>query len=162
MDKIDDLFSQKSAELSRTLNSVVEDLYKEYTQLQDADVAGELKHVYFSFMISSVLCKLPLIRIDFYDENDRVNAVDCFSGWDVSCVSNQLYSEADIIAKQREVTEDYELERIWLELANEYYEGFKRNLPEVLTATGAAQIAFLIIAPTSMRCITYRCLKRWI
>ena len=139
MTKHDELIFGKKTGLSKSLNIMVEELLMKHKQLHDSDEKGELGHVYLSFLMSSVLCKLPWIRIDFYDENDRADIVDCFLDWDVSCVSEQLYSDADIIAEQRELTEEYELEQIWLELADEYFEAFKRHLPEIISECKAAK-----------------------
>lgn len=98
---------------------------------------GKLSSVYISFLLSSVLCKLPWLRIDLYDENGLTDTLDCSSDWDASCISESLYCYADLIAsKQFEDTRvhmlDYEREQIWLNLSDEYFNRFEKYMPHIL------------------------------
>ena len=98
---------------------------------------GKLSNVYISFLLSSVLCELPWLRIDLYDENDIFDTIECFSDWDVNPISENLYRSADLLVlqqyeKENIRIEDHEKERIWLNLSGEYYKGFGHYMMHIL------------------------------
>ena len=110
-----------------------------------AKFKGELSHIYISFLFSSVLCKLPLMRIDLYDENGIADTLPCFAYWDAEPVPHNLYREAGLIAERHFDEEnvpmpEHELERVWLDLAEDYYRHFERYLPEILGKCKVAEL----------------------
>ena len=114
------------------------------TELSDKH-KGELSHIYISFLLSSVLCKLPLIRIDLYDENDIADTLPCFAYWDAEEISHSLYKEAELIAERHFEEEnvpmpEHEVERAWLNLAEDCFGHFERCLPEILGKCEVAEL----------------------
>ena len=140
MSDIDKLFSEKSAELTSSLNILIEGLLGQYAKLRESEQKGELEFIYLSFLRSSVLCKLPWIRIDLYDKKDRLDAVYCFADWDVSCVSDRLYNETEKAATEDRFIKDYDIEKMWLDNVDDYYEAFKCFLPEIIRGCESAQV----------------------
>ena len=137
--ELDALFEKNIGTLAASLDETMQNALPEYEQLRQAGQKGELSHVYISFLQSGVLCKLPWLRVDLCDENDRSDATECFADWDVPIISNKLYGDADLAAKQKERMKDYELERLWSDDSEEYFRAFEKWLPQIINQCTAAQ-----------------------
>ena len=126
------MFEQKMELLAKFLEKALAGALSQYGELRQAGQKGELKHIYISFLISGVLCKLPWLRIDLCDERGQNDSAECACEWDVSTVSDRLYRDADELAKKRERIKDYELDRLWLDLASRYMRVFEQSLPRII------------------------------
>ena len=131
--EINELFEKNIALLIKSFETALNDGLIRY------DKKGELSNIRISFLLSSVLCKLPLLRIDLYDESDTMDMIECFSYWDVKPISDSLYQ----YESENYRIKDYELEQLWLEISNEYFKGFEKYLP-------------IIIAQCNIKCINCR------
>jgi len=127
------LFEENINQLATSLYNVMQKALREYKRMQSAGIKGELSHIHISLLLSSVLCKLPWLRIDLYDESELDDIVECSVEWDVLEISSRLYLDADIIAKQGGKIKDYELEQFWLDHSVEYYKAFEYFLPEIIS-----------------------------
>jgi hypothetical protein len=100
--------------------------------------------VYISFLRSGILCKTPLLRLDFCGENIAESLSPPYADWDVPEISTAIYREADMRARQRENqserVKDYEIERLWLEMAEEIIPGLERRLPEIVENSPLAEL----------------------
>ena len=83
-------------------------------------------------LLTTLLCKEPWIRIDLYGKADRFDTSECWAEWDIPEISEKIYSDAEILAKENEVTEEYELEQIWISLAAKYAEALEHNIGEII------------------------------
>jgi len=81
---------------------------------------------------SSVLCKLPWLRIDLCDEKGRNNLCECFADLDVSVISEKIYSEADKLKKQKRWIKDYKVQRAWLTASDKCYQMFEKYFPQII------------------------------
>lgn len=130
--ELDALFEKNTESLVASLDKSVQKALQAYEKLNQVGQKSELSHIYISFLLSSVLCKLPWLRIDLYDENDRSDMTECYADYDVPCIADKLYRDADTAAKQIDRIKDYELERIWLETSGEYYQAFEKYVPLII------------------------------
>ena len=138
--EIDALFERSIGPLAASLRGAVQAALNEYEKLVGSGQKGELAHIYISFLLSSVLCRLPWLRIDLYDENDRLDTCGCSVGWDVPQISEQLYRDADVAGiQQDEKPKDYQIEQAWLSASGEYIEAFERFLPTVICESGMSR-----------------------
>jgi len=136
--EINGLFEKNIDLLAADLDHILPGVLQDYQQLRQIGNKGELSHIYISFLLSGVLCKLPWLRIDLYDENDRGDTIDCFANWDTPVISDMLYHDVDMITKQDEWIEDYEVEQIWLDAAGEYFKGFENAMPRIIDKCASA------------------------
>jgi hypothetical protein len=141
-------FENSIESLANSFGQALNDALIRYEELRNSDNVserkGKLSNIYVSFLLSGVLCNTPWLRIDLYDENSITDTIECFSNWDVQCISKNLYQRADLLAAQQYEKEnirvtDYELEQIWLNLSGEYFEGFKNYMPQILSQCETAQ-----------------------
>ena len=138
-DGLEALFEKNIGTLAASLDRTMQNGLKEYELSKQSGQKGELSHVYISFLLSGVLCRLPWLRIDLYDENDREDIIECFADWNVPSISSELYHDADILAEQAEQMEDYELEKAMFDASEEYFIGFERFMPQIITQSSMAQ-----------------------
>jgi len=124
------LFEGYIEQLADSLDEAVQAALSDYRKLQASGNKGHLSHVYISFLLSSVLCKLPLLRIDLFDENDKSDITECCAYWNVPCISNVLYRNADAMKMNR--VQDYEIEQSWLDDSSNYSQCFERFLPQII------------------------------
>ena len=117
---LDALFEENIETFAKSLDKVMQRTAAKYKELQKSNQKGKLSHIYISFLQSSVLCKLPWLRIDLYDDNDRSDITECFADWDVSIISDKLYRDADNLAKEKDRIKDYELEQLWVHASAKY------------------------------------------
>ena len=137
---VDALFEQNVGPLAKTLDIAVRAVAGGKGKLHSAGRKGRLGHIYISFLLSSVLCKLPWLRIDLYGENGRLGTSGRFAEWDVPDISEALYLDAAYAAAQQEdVLRDYEIERNWIESADEYFKAFERFMPRIIRESQASQ-----------------------
>jgi len=127
------LFEKNIVALAESLGRVLQGALRDYEQLRLAGVKGELSHVYISFLQSSVLCKLPWLRLDLYDENNRSDVVECFADWDVPGISEHLYRGVDKLVIETGWMEDYELEQAWIDASDGYFNCFESFLPQIIS-----------------------------
>jgi len=97
--ELDAVFEKNIPLLAESLNTVIQGALIEYEQLRKAGKKGELSHIYMSFLLSSVMCKLPWLRVDFFDVNDLDDMTDCHVSWDVPCISDTLYHDVNDLAQ---------------------------------------------------------------
>jgi len=135
---LDALFEKSIPILAASLNTAVQDALLEYEQIHQTGQKGKLSHIYISFLLSGVVCKLPWLRIDLCDENDRADITECYVCWDVSCISNELYNNVDALAKQNKM-KDYEIEQAWLTASSDYSRCFEKILPKIIDQCEAAK-----------------------
>ncbi len=136
---VDSIFRKSMDSLSLSFDKVVQDALNKYNVLVQAGDKSELSHIYISFLQSSVLCKLPWLRIDLYDENGRADVVECYSDWDVSDIAKNLYDNVAIASKQSGKTSEYEIEQAWLIESESYYQAFKTYLPQIIEKSGLSK-----------------------
>lgn len=139
--ELDALIEKNIGPLAVSLDKALQNALQEYKRLRQIGQKGELSHIYISFLLSGVLCKLPWLRIDLYDENALNDITECCADWDVPNISGKLYHDADALAKQKDRIKDYELERAWLDASNEYYQSFERLLPTIINQCPVTQKA---------------------
>lgn len=137
--EFDALFERSLGSLSASLDKAVQHALEEYERLRQMGKKGGLSHIYISLLLSAVLCKLPWLRIDLYDENGLNDINECCADWDVPNISDKLYRDADTLAKQKDRMKDYELEQAWLDAADEYFGNFERFLPAIIGACPVMQ-----------------------
>ena len=130
--ELDKLLEKSIGALSISLDTAVRSALCNYEALELKDKKGELSHIYISFLLSSVLCKLPLLRIDLLDANGRNDMTECCIDWDVARFSDNLYRDANESAKQIERIKEYELEKLWLDAAKEYFQALEKYMPSII------------------------------
>jgi len=128
--ELEKLFEGNIEQLADSLDEAVQAALSDYRKLQASGNKGHLSHVYISFLLSGVLCELPLLRIDLFDENDKSDITECCAYWDVPCVSSALYSDVDAMKKNR--VQDYEIEQAWFDDSGSYSQCFERFLPQII------------------------------
>ena len=132
------LFDKNISLLAASLDDALQSTLEQYEQLRKAGQKGELSHVYISFLPSSVLCKLPWLRIDLYDGNISDDMVECYSDWDVANISDNSYRSIESRAKQNRM-KDYEIEQTWLDSTDEYFKAFEDFLPKIIEQSKSAK-----------------------
>jgi len=130
--ELDLLFEKNINRLAGSLDKVLQSAQDEYKRLRKAGQKGELTHIYISFLLSGVLCKLPWLRVDLCDENERSDMTECSFVWDVQSISDKLYRDADMLKKQNDMIKDFESEQAWLDASDNYFRGFEKHLPQIL------------------------------
>lgn len=133
------MFKKNIGVLAASLEKAVQNALKKYARLRQSGQKGELTYIYISFLISSVLCELPWLRIDLHDENGLNDINECCVDLDVSNISGNLYREVDTLAKQKDRMKDYELEQARLEASNKYSQSFESFLPLIISQCPVAQ-----------------------
>ena len=131
-ENLESLFEKNTEPLAASLSQALKSALEQYGNMSRADGKSDIPvHIYISFLLSGVVNRLPLLRIDLFDEKDRADTASCFVYWDAPAISEDFYKRAGIISKQNEQTKDYELDRICLELADEYFEVFEIFMPRI-------------------------------
>ena len=134
------LFEMNTESLAASLDAAVRLALSEYEKLQGAGLKGELSHIYVSFLISSVLCRLPWLRIDLYDENGRLDMTGCMTEWDVPGISDRLYRDAEAaMAAMSGRADDCGAEALLLELSENCHRMFERFMPQIINRCAAAR-----------------------
>ena len=128
---LDDLFEKSVPQFVASLNQTVRDALLEYERMCQAGQKGELSYIYISLLLSSVICRLPWLRIDFCDENDRNDIAECCANWDVQFVSNALYRDIDASVEKKNM-KDYEIEHACFDASSEYSQSFEKFLPQII------------------------------
>ena len=134
--ELDELFEQNIPALAEGLGKALG------TALADwqAGENGELSRIYVSFLLSGVLCKRPWLQIELCGEGGGMGISRQPSEWDVPEISARLYSDAESKAiQQDERIADYDLEQLWLDMAEDYEQAFKRHMPEIIDKYSAAK-----------------------
>jgi len=138
-EKLDKLFNKNADSLAALLGQAMEDVLKEYDLIKQTDGKGEPAHIYISFLLSSVLCELPLLRIDVYDETAHSDMASCFTYLDMPVISGELYRDAEAFEKEKGRIKDYERAGILLMIAGEYSSGFEKHLLQIIEKCDAAK-----------------------
>jgi uncharacterized protein YqfB (UPF0267 family) len=133
------LFEKNLFALGASLDEVLQGVLPEYEKLRQAGEKSELSHIYVSFLRSGVLCKQPWLRVDLYDDKYFDDIAECGAKWDIKVIANKLYQDADLWAKERGYTKDYELEQHWFESIDEYFEAFDQFFLEIIIKCDAAK-----------------------
>jgi len=136
---LDMLFEKNIGWLSAVLDKSVRAALLEYEHLRETGQRGKLTDIYISFLQSSVLCKLPWLRIDLCDENGRDNPHECFSDLDMSIISKKIYNEADKLKEEKRWTKDYKVQQAWLNAAAKCYLMFEKHFPQIIAECEAAK-----------------------
>jgi len=133
------LLKRQAPALAASLGQALQVAFACYEELSDQK--GTLSHIYVSFLLSSVLCRLPLFRIDLNDENDLADIVPCYVEWDTPCITEHLYAQADLLASRQYVNsrmKEYEMEQLRLRLAETYFASMEAQLPLLLAQCDVA------------------------
>jgi len=134
------LFEKNIDSLSAALDKSVQTAMLNYEQLQETGHKGELACIYISFLRSSVLCKLPWLRVDLCDENGRNDLPECFAALNVPAISEKIYSEADKIKEQKSWTRDYQVQQAWINASGRCFQMFEKYFPQIINRSEASKI----------------------
>ncbi len=85
------------------------------------------------------MCRQPWLRLDLYDEKGLEDITECGAKLDVPIISDKLYQDSEIWAKQRDRTKYYELYQHWFEESIEYRRGFVNYFYQIVGQCDIAQ-----------------------
>ena len=139
MTDLNNLFAQNTSIMAASLDEVLQPKINEYEKLRDAGEKGELAYINISLLLSGILYRLPWLRLDLLDKKHWADASKCYTEWDVPYIADNLYMNAENIAKENKKIKEYELEQNWLDASSEYYAAFEQYLPAVINQCAAAK-----------------------
>lgn len=102
-------------EMKHSFLELFEQINQRYQEL-------DIRYIYISFLRTAFLNKTAMYRIDFYDQADRLSAMECAVYWDCKEISDVFYSildELKDIFKRQSKLKGYVLEERIVELAEE-------------------------------------------
>jgi len=138
---LDVLFEASINALTLALDKSVQVAMKEYEKLQQTGLKGELTDIYISFLRSSVLNKLPWLRIDLYDAAGRTDPTECCADFDTPFISDRIYIEAEKLKKERHWRSGHQERQAWLNASDKCAKMFERHLPQVINESETAKMA---------------------
>ena len=90
--------------------------------------------IYISLLRSSVLCKLPWLRIDLCDEKGRNDLRKCSADYDVPVISEKIYNEAEKLMEQKRWDKDYKLQQAWLTASDKCFQMLEKYFSQIIGA----------------------------
>lgn len=120
-DQVQKVLEKNADFLTTSLKKVTDELLASYPKKQAETGKSELKYIYISLLRSAVPFKLPLYRVDFYDEQGQLDLVEHAEYWDISPVSDIIYTDVfsgDNPYYKLSGRENYGNEKNWVENAN--------------------------------------------
>ena len=135
MEQISDDIAKNIEDYITSFGTVLDSAIQSYKKQQEENQKTELRYVYICFLRSSISQKLPLLRINLYNEAEFEDMEDCYADWDVD-FSKRLYSR--LYKVHETLIEDKEnndfAEKYWFEESELFFEVFKIHLPKIVSA----------------------------
>lgn len=119
------LMEEQKKDLVLSLEKTLQTTLEQYQNMQRAGKKGELEYLYISLLFSGVLCNTPLLRIDLYDKQNRMDLVECYAYWDIPLLRQRLSLEFPTLT-------DAIVNQSWFDFADCLYLSLNRWIPQIL------------------------------
>ena len=117
------------------LSASVIKAYEKYQRLRQENLKGPLAFCYISYLRSSVIERRPFFQIDLYDQQDRMDFLECCEPWDTDILTGEIYRAYPVakgIKTNPNEQPDYEIEQRWLIEADDYYKLLGEAMAQLL------------------------------
>jgi len=133
-EQIDVIIADKYRELIVSLDKSLAQVMFTYEQLQAANKKGPLSYIYISWLRSSAMLDLPLIRIDLYDQRGYMDLEECYVSWDIDCVTSEISQPCNSINQKDRPTPrtEYENEKAWMNIVEKICKTLEKHIVHVL------------------------------
>ncbi len=122
--EIDEVYRNKKSEIDKELMETFERLCDKCISLQNSNLKGNIKYIYFSFLRTSFCEGRGEFRIDAYDENWFLDKSECYINMNFDFVYKSLLEFMDELKKERKKygsdLNDMDIEEIILDEADKY------------------------------------------
>lgn len=122
--EIDEVYRNKKSEIDKELMETFERLCDKCISLQNSNLKGNIKYIYFSFLRTSFCEGRGEFRIDAYDENWFLDKSECYINMNFDFVYKSLFEFMDELKKERKKygsdLNDMDIEEIILDEADKY------------------------------------------
>lgn len=122
--EIDEVYRNKKSEIDKELMETFEGLCDKCISLQNSNLKGNIKYIYFSFLRTSFCEGRGRFRIDAYDENWFLDKSECYINMNFDFVYKSLFQFMDELKKERKKygsdLNDMDIEEIILDEADKY------------------------------------------
>jgi len=134
-EQISDGISENIEAYIKSFDAVFNLAIQSYEKQQEENQKTDLRYVYICFLRSSISQKLPLLRINLYNEAEFGDMEDCYVDWDVD-FSKQLYSRLYKVreALREDIINNDLAEKYWYEESELFFESLKIHLPKIVDA----------------------------
>ncbi|MCY6355718.1 hypothetical protein [Clostridium sp. ZS2-4] len=123
--KIDETYKSHRNSIEENLISTFNEVCKQAVYLQEKQLKGEIKYIYFSFLRTSILENKGEYRIDLYDENWFLDKEECSMNIDLNFIFDSNFRHMEELKEKkkeygRNIT-DMDIESIILREADKYH-----------------------------------------
>ncbi|EKQ50991.1 MULTISPECIES: hypothetical protein [unclassified Clostridium] len=122
---IDEKYKNNKDLIQEDLKSKFSSVCKLVKSLQEQGTKGEIKHIYFSLLRTSLLENKGEFRIDFYDERWFLDKVDCSVNINLDFIYTSLFKHMEELKEKRKeygrTITDMDIEEIMLLESNLYH-----------------------------------------
>lgn len=123
--EIDETYKSNKCDIEESLISTFNEICGQAIFLQEKQLKGEIKYIYFSLLRTSILENKGEYRIDFYDENWFLDKEECSINIDLSFIFNSIFNyKEELKEKKKEYGKnitDMDIENIILKEVDKYH-----------------------------------------
>jgi len=123
--EIDEAYKGNKCDIEENLVSIFNKICGQAIYLQEKQLKGEIKYIYFSLLRTSILENKGEYRIDFYDENWFLDKEECSINIDLSFIFNSIFKyKEELKEKKKEYGKnitDMDIENIILKEVDKYH-----------------------------------------
>ncbi|MBW9154819.1 hypothetical protein [Clostridium estertheticum] len=123
--KIDEIYKSDNDVIDGDLVSAFNEVCKQALDLQEKQLKGEIRYIYFSLLRTSLLENKGEYRIDLYDENWFLDKQECFINIDLNFIFTSIFKYMEELKEKkkecgRSIT-DMDIESMMLEETDKYH-----------------------------------------
>ncbi|WP_027624793.1 hypothetical protein [Clostridium lundense] len=123
--EIDEAYKSSKCDIDENLVSTFDEICGQAIYLQEKQLKGEIKYIYFSLLRTSILENKSEYRIDFYDENWFLDKEECSINIDLGFIFNSIFNyKEELTEKKKEYGKnitDMDIENIILKEIDKYH-----------------------------------------
>lgn len=123
--EIDEAYKINKCDIDENLVSTFDEICGQAIYLQEKQLKGEIKYIYFSLLRTSILENKSEYRIDFYDENWFLDKEECSINIDLGFIFNSIFNyKEELTEKKKEYGKnitDMDIENIILKEIDKYH-----------------------------------------
>ncbi|MCB2309473.1 hypothetical protein LGL08_23305 [Clostridium estertheticum] len=99
--KIDEIYKSDNYVIDANLVSAFNEVCKQALDLQEKQLKGEIRYIYFSLLRTSILENKGEYRIDLYDENWFLDKQECFINIDLNFIFTSIFKYMEELKEKK-------------------------------------------------------------